>query len=418
MRIALPTTTQRRDVPSLALFLVTSAATAIVAGFGLGWWLMLYQTFGVPLPAGGWLALVQVHGHLQLMGFAGLLVMGIGYRLLPRFRSAALPAPAPVIASYLLVAVGVGLRVAQLAEPSPARTALLFLSGALELAGAFVYATTAIRTLGEGDNAHRSDELLMAAGAGWLPVAAMWNVVSLGPVLRGGSLADPTADAAAVAALLVGVVGSHILGVSVRLNSGFIAAKLVPDRVMLLATALWTVGAFLIVLQLAPGAPLLLAAAVLLFLTVGVVGRSRAARPLPEHARVTMLAFRAAYAWLVIGAVLLALDALSPDGSHPLVVAGRHALAIGFLGSMAYGVGARLLPTLTGGAALPVNAVRAAIVLTNLAAVLRAGVELIGPSTTPAAVALALSGPVGLAGLLVFAAAAARSIRPAVRVLA
>src|SRR5579859_3386119 len=131
MRIALPTTAQRRDFPTLALFLVTSVVIAVVAGFGLGWWLMLYQTFGIPLPAAGWLAMVQVHGHMQLMGFAGLLVMGIGYRLLPRFRQAPQASARLVLASYFFVAVGVALRTAQLAEPSSARTLLLLLSGAL-----------------------------------------------------------------------------------------------------------------------------------------------------------------------------------------------------------------------------------------------------------------------------------------------
>lgn len=409
--MALPTAGQRRDLPSLALFLVTSVLISVVAGFGLGWWLMLYQTFGVPLPAAGWLGLVQVHGHAQLMGFAGLLVMGIGFRLLPRFRAAAPSEQRVVLGTFACVAVGVALRTAQLAEPSAPRTLLLAASASLELAGAFLYATTVIRVLASGDNAHRSDELVMASGAAWLPVAAMWNAVSLLPVLRGGSLAAPDADAAVVAALLVGAVGGHILGVSIRVNSGFIAAKLVPDRVVLAATVLWTLGTFLLVVGVGLGAALLLAAAATLFVTVGAFGRSRAARPLPEHARVTLFAFRSAYSWLVVGLTFLTLDALTPDGSHPLVVAGRHALAIGFLAPMAFGVGARLLPTLTGGTALSPAAVRWAISLANVAAVLRAGVEVIGPSTPPAAVALALSGPVGLAALLVFASAAARTVR-------
>jgi uncharacterized protein involved in response to NO len=251
----------------------------------------------------------------------------------------------------------------------------------------------------------------MAAGAAWLAVAAMWNVASLDPLLRGAPLAAPGADAAVVAAVLVGVVGSHVLGVSVRVNSGFIAAQLVPDPVVIVATALWTVGTFFTAAGLAPGAPLLLAAAVALFLTVGVVGRSRAARPLPEHARVTMLAFRTGYAWLIVGLALLTLDALLPATSDALVVAGRHALAIGFLGSLAFGVGARLLPTLTGGTAIPLPAVRWATLLVNAAALLRVGGELLGASSPLASVALALSSPVGLLAVLAFAAGAVRTVR-------
>jgi uncharacterized protein involved in response to NO len=157
---------------------------------------------------------------------------------------------------------------------------------------------------------------------------------------------------------------------------------------------------------------LLLLVAVPLARGIVPLGRSATARPIPAAARVTRLAFRGAYAWLIVGCALLAAAALGDDVG-PVATAARHALALGFLTQIVFGVGSRLIPALSGGAALPLPAVRAAIVLVNAAAALRVIFEIVGPSTPPAAIALAASGPLALAALLVFASAAARSVRSA-----
>ena len=113
-----------------------------------------------------------------------------------------------------------------------------------------------------------------------------------------------------------------------------------------------------------------------------------------------------------MGVALIAAGSIV-DAPLALSTAGRHALALGFMTQIVFGVGSRLIPAVTGGRALSTTAVRAAIVLVNVAAVLRVPFELVGPSTTVAAIALAASGPIALAALLVFAAAAARTVRSA-----
>jgi uncharacterized protein involved in response to NO len=410
MRMALPLANERRGLPLTLAFLASSMVIALSVGFGLGSWLLLHTTFGIPVPAGGWVALVQVHGHAQLVGFAGLLVMGIGYRILPRFRGAAEPAGFLMAASWALVAGGVILRSAQIFPDLAGRDLILLASGMLTIAGTLIYALTAIDVLAGGTSPHRADEVVIGAAIVWLPVGALWSFVSLTPVLAGATGADPVAGSAAVWALLLGAIGGHILGVSLRVAPAFIAAPLARDRSVVAGAVVWNAGVFAATLSLSAAPPLLLAGALLLVHAIGPFRRGNALREIPPPARVTRLAFRAGYAWLLIGLVLLALATLPPGPIVGATSAARHALALGFLMSIVFGVGARLIPALTGGIALPLGAVASALALTNAAALLRVVFELIGPVTALASAALAVSGLLAYAALLVFAAAAARSV--------
>lgn len=335
--------------------------------------------------------------------------MGIAHRILPRFRGAE-DAPAPmVVLSFALLVGGLLLRLAQLWPEAPARGALLLASATAVLLGMLLYARLALRVLASGDNAHRADELFLAMGAAFGVVGAMWNVVALAPAIAGAPVVDPDAERAAVAALLLGFVAAHVIGVSLRVAPAFVAAPPPRDRLVIGAAAAWAIGVAVTTIG-GPVAPvLLLAAAVVVARSVVPVGRGIAVRPVPAHARVTRLAFRGAYAWLVIGLALLAAAATGA----PLGAAALHALGLGFLTQIVFGVGARLIPATTGGLALSLGPVRAALVLVNVAAGIRVAFEIVGPATTVASLLLASSGPLALAALLVFAGAAARSVRSA-----
>src|SRR4051794_23047146 len=68
-------------------FVRAALGLAISAGFGLGG--LLFATSALHLPGGTWwAAAAQAHGHLQLFGWVGLPVCGIGWHFLPRLRGA------------------------------------------------------------------------------------------------------------------------------------------------------------------------------------------------------------------------------------------------------------------------------------------------------------------------------------------
>jgi len=92
-------------VPAVAIFTAGALAIALTAGFGLGVWLLLARTAGVGTFGVPWVVLVQVHGTIQLFGFAAMFVMGVALHVLPRFRGAP-PAPRVVSAVAFCGTVG------------------------------------------------------------------------------------------------------------------------------------------------------------------------------------------------------------------------------------------------------------------------------------------------------------------------
>jgi uncharacterized protein involved in response to NO len=71
-------------------FIWLALATAIFAGFAIGGHLALVIGFGFPLRP-SFASLVQAHGHAQLVGWAGLFVIGTSLHFIPRLSSVPLP---------------------------------------------------------------------------------------------------------------------------------------------------------------------------------------------------------------------------------------------------------------------------------------------------------------------------------------
>jgi len=76
-------------------FVWASLGLAITAGFGLGAALFAAQALQAPIGL-WWPAAAQAHGHTQLFGWIGLMVLGVGFHVLPRLRGA------PVLATPLI----------------------------------------------------------------------------------------------------------------------------------------------------------------------------------------------------------------------------------------------------------------------------------------------------------------------------
>ena len=134
-------------------FVQLSLAFALSGGFLVGGGLFAARSLGVPVGS-WWTAAAQAHGHVQLFGWAGLMVFGVGFHFLPRLRGVPLANPnltRPVLA---LLASGLLLRVliqpvlaASSAEPVTGILGIfLILSGLFELAGATLAITIMVRT--------------------------------------------------------------------------------------------------------------------------------------------------------------------------------------------------------------------------------------------------------------------------------
>ncbi|HEV2249031.1 MAG TPA: hypothetical protein VGT60_00795, partial [Candidatus Limnocylindria bacterium] len=278
--------------------------TGLSVGFGLGLWLLLARVWGIGLLGASWLALVQVHGVLQLFGFVGLFAMGIALHALPRFRGAG-PPPTLLVGTTYAATVG-GLAVRSLAQPMPdlpARGALLIVGGALLVVGTTAFAAAAIRALLSGRNPHRADELVIGAGVCVFPVAAL--LVALEAV---GSplVVDQTTDDRALWTMLLGGIGTLIFGVWARLAPGFVAALPARPRPLLGGVALWLAGTALVATGFGAGPWLVLAGLATTTFALSVFGPGIARQPLRDHARLTRIGVRSAFAWAFVGVGILA----------------------------------------------------------------------------------------------------------------
>lgn len=411
-------------------FVWTAIGLAIGGGFGLGAILFALAAWHVPSGA-AWLAAAQAHGQVQLFGWAGLMVLGVGLHFLPRLRGAPLAYPRLTRLVLGLIAGGLTLRlVAQpalaLVAPGGPRTlssGAVMLSGILTSAGATVALGLLAATLRTGPPFRQRAGLIAvlpfllgAFVSLWLALAAnAVGVVWL--ALAGEALVPAWLDRPVVLLALYGFLVPSSIGMSARTFPLYFRTPLPRMHALYAGHGLLVgglvarlMGEVILSRTLSALGELSLAAAAAIF--VVALGIFERRRPLPRQ-KVQLLTDPmqlhaiSAYGWLVVAAMLLGLEGLVGIGlGTPAPPAGAewHALGAGFVTILILGVGAHMLP---GFARRPLRSERlvwATLVTGNLAALLRLG-PLFLPSIPgePANALLALSGFVGVAAVACFA---------------
>ncbi len=171
-------------------FLWGALAMAIVVGFSIGGHLSFVLGFGFPIrPA--FASFLQTHGHVQLVGWTGLLIMGVSLHFLPRLSGLPIVQPHRIPWILRLLLWGLVLRtVGQTVLPYMTSrpwfvllTCMTVLSGILEWGGIFLYIQTILSTLRSRTAPLRPalrmiKPYLLAALCGW-GVYASLNLVLL-----------------------------------------------------------------------------------------------------------------------------------------------------------------------------------------------------------------------------------------------
>jgi len=392
------------------MFAATSLALGLSVGFGLGLWLLLARVWGVGLFGAPWLALVQVHGSLQLFGFAGLFAMGVGLHAVPRFRGAAPVPTALVWTTYAGTLVGLLVRSsAQLVPGLPARSVFLSVGGILLVLGTLSFAIAAVRSIVAGRNSHRADELLIGAGICAIPIAGL--LVALEMVGAAPVVVDQATDDRAIWVMLLGGLSTLVLGVWARLAPGFVASKPAKARLLIAGTICWLMGVSALALGLVLGPWLLLAGFGVITGAIGVFGAGIARQPLHGHARLTRIGVRSAFLWALVGLMIIAAQTRGGLDSYFQVSAARHALALGFVTLMIYALAPRVLPAFLGRGPWDLRLQAATLAVANLGIALRVGPQLIAASGAAADALVGLSGVLAYIALVLFTVSVARTIR-------
>jgi hypothetical protein len=348
-----------------APFVAGAICIALVVGFPLGLSLALARTQDGTLD-GHWPALAQVHGHLQLAGWFGLFVTGMGLRLVPRFTGARLRSAWPAPVTFALIASGLALRgVSQPWMDSAPYGLLAVLSAVLQFAGAVIFAGVILRCLVRGRRDDFGYTPYFSTGALWLVVAMAMNLWFVTDAVDGNAVTLPALRSLALTyTLLYGFITMFILGVSIRTAPVFFGRPPVPKLpgrgVWLMATAgtvMYVAGAFWRGEEASDSARWLYNGG-LLVSALGLAGAVLALgilRGAPHRLRASaqrsMLFVRAGYGWLLAGAVLQAYYALKAAADDRLVLyyetdAVRHLLALGFATTVLFGMALLVLPRL------------------------------------------------------------------------
>jgi metal-sulfur cluster biosynthetic enzyme len=413
---------------------ITSIAIAVLGGFPLGILAALGGGRDIGLGA-RWAPIVQAHGHLQLVGFVGLFIAGIAYHVLPRFKNTELALPHLALPSIALLALGAVLRtITQPWADSGAIAALLVVSGVLELAGAATFTAVLVATLARTQRKNYDRYLVTAAA--WFVAASAANLLMVGEIARdGGSVVPASRDTPLLEMYSFGFIALFVLGISIRVLPHFLSLRPPQDRYFTPALALYTVGLLVRVGSgwlgayvdwtrpdwLAAASIYAMTAAAGLFVFALNLHRTSIRDESDEAPGPHERLIRTAYVWLVIAFAIegwYATKGLAGDFQPDFLEGGgaRHALALGFVTQMIFGVGSRALPVFAGKKLYSERLVVVAWILINIATLLRVGHAVIpAGSVTLRFDHIAVAGGVALIALVVFAYNIMRTVQPSRR---
>jgi len=349
-------------------FIAASLFFALGGGFLLAILLPLARTldwaWGLTVR---WNEMVQLHGQLQLIGFAGLFVIGMALRLVPRvsgrhhaFRPL-IPTLIPAIAGSLLLRA-----VLHPLDDGGLRDTLLVLSAALLLAGSLGFAAVVWGTLVHRDSRADATGYFFVLGAAGLIAGSVINAVQAWEMVRDSLATAPAARQTAqlyvqqfgFLLLFLGGVGSRAIPVLTgqprRLLAPRIAAIILAVGVSLFAAS-WLAAAegktgTAVVRTGALGLTLTgVASALIVWVSGALSPRTRVA----AASRFQFWFVRTAFAWLGVSALLALwfgarafVDADTLDQYE--IDAVRHAVTVGVLTSVIIGMAMLIVPEFAG----------------------------------------------------------------------
>lgn len=272
-------------------FIAVALTAALAGGFLLAAWLPLAATGNAP-GQGRVPWLIQAHGWIQVQGWAGMFVAGMGIRLMPRFAGRPPIGRKVTIPVLIVLASAVALRVTL--QPWASGRAAEFVAlaiGASSAAGAGAVAIILSVTLARGRKPREPWRYFAWAGAAWWGALAVMLLAWGWRAAEHEGLAPAGWDDTMTWAVLLGPIGNFIWGVQSRSVPIFFGRKTPTWRQAMVPGIAYNVGAALIALSLAyegetaarmSGAGMALAGAGMVWLAViagSVWGKAKRLRP-------------------------------------------------------------------------------------------------------------------------------------------
>lgn len=418
-------------------FVWAAVIAAATAGFGYGTALFVASALGAASPS-WWAATAQAHGHLQLFGWGGLMVLGVGFFFLPRLRGAALAGSELLRWVLGLMAGGLALRAvsqpARALSSGSAASVGLVASGLLELGAATLAVGMLVATFRKGPPLWQRPGLAPVLPYLLVGFICLWLAMAANAVLTlaaaGQGVVPSAGDALVVRLGLEGFLVPVSVAVSARSFPLFLWLRVPSSLALRLALAPFVGGLILRCWESAGGpvsaaqfGALLEGAALVSFAVIlGVVPTRRREGVKPSEDRHYLKPVEyllvPAYVWLAVAGVLQVVSGMSMFGIQApgFVDAERHALGSGFVTLLIFGMGQRMLPGFAGRQIASTALVWWTVILGNASAILRvvplltASAGVVWPAGSLSA-AQAFAGVLGITAVASFAANMWRTFR-------
>lgn len=345
------TRTRERSLSRLLiLYISTGLAFMLLPGTFLGVWnlLAISSRHAANSVSAGW---VQAHGHAQIFGWIGTFILGIGFYSIPKLRRMNPFALWTAWVCWAFWTVGVSLRWMTGVYLWQWRV-VLPLSAALELLAFAIFFNSVSGHRPQDSGKQKLDEwvlVVIVAAVGLL----LTLLVNLGAALflawRGISPDLPAEfDQRFLVLETWGFLVPFVWGFSAKWLPVFLGLRPVRGRVLLLAVAVNSAGVIAAMIGWIRFAVFLLLGGI--FIAVWALNLFERTQQPPKvkgvHASFPLFV-RLAYVWAIVAAVL-GIWASSVEGAHGIWGASRHALTVGFLATMVFSVGQRVLPAFSG----------------------------------------------------------------------
>jgi len=335
----------------LMTYIVSGLLFMLLPGTFLGVWnlVLISKREAAEAIAPAW---IQAHGHAQLFGWVGSFILGIGFYSIPKLRKLKPFALWEGWLCWTLWSAGVLLRWATNLHTWQWRV-VLPVSAGLELVAFLIFFLAVLSHRWAGGE-KRSWEvwifLVIGATAGLFLTLGLNLGASLYLAMEGQGPAFPKDfDQRFLVVSTWGFLVPMVWGFSARWLPIFLGLRELRARWLLFALSLNSAGVVLALLGLiTPAVLLLLPGSVYAVLALRMFEPpARPARVVGVH-RSFPAFVRFAYGWLVVAAAL-AIWAVLEGGAVGIWGASRHALTVGFIATMVFSIGQRVLPAFCGG---------------------------------------------------------------------
>lgn len=426
-------------------FVYAALGIALTAGFGYAAIIVAALAFKLPLGM-WWIAMVQAHGHAQLFGWTGLFIVGVGLFFLPRLRGTTLAHIELAQWSLACLVAGIVLRalcqplmaIAQASMPQGSLYDALgrfgtMLSGGIELGGVALFITMIFSSFHQArplspDAPIKPVRPYLALAMTSLVAATLLNaLLSVSSALSDSSIFPSSFDDVITHLMIYGFVIPIAIALSIRNLPLFMRLATPPKRSLLPLFVLYVIGVVSRLIGflehgfwLPLGAIIESAVLFVIVWQLDVVLRrktpwtaSRTPPPAnyiemrqptrknyPDHGefgRFELLVI-SAYSWLAFANVIAIIDGVSSVLGNPALFnpdIERHAVTVGFITLLIFGMAVRMLPGFSGKARVASSRlVLATFWLGNLTALFRV-LPLFAPDVVGMNIALGISGAIG-----------------------